>query len=226
PSEAMAKPASITSTPICSRTSAMRSFSATVIEAPGDCSPSRRVVSKMMIRLGSSKRGAADGPPAVLATGLVAWLDMDRFLSGKGWTLRCSRWSPEHARTGDGSGAAKSKLRRKEVGPGAQHPRDRAAAGSGRGLPRRLVHVRLERCRRDRRGPRARKIQDQARRFVKAFAAAGAPCLPGAPRQPNERPRPTAIASHVAPHPGGPPGAGTDSQGRMDQPKETLTGNR
>ena len=50
PSEAIAKPASITSTPICSSSSAIFSFSATVIEAPGDCSPSRSVVSKMMMR--------------------------------------------------------------------------------------------------------------------------------------------------------------------------------
>jgi hypothetical protein len=48
PLEEAAKPASITST--CRRSSwrAMRSFSSRVIEAPGDCSPSRRVVSKMM----------------------------------------------------------------------------------------------------------------------------------------------------------------------------------
>ena len=57
PSEAMGKPASITSTPMASRTSATRSFSGTVIEQPGDCSPSRKVVSKMITRSG----GAAGG---------------------------------------------------------------------------------------------------------------------------------------------------------------------
>ena len=87
PSEAIAKPASITSTPICSSTSAIFSFSGTVIEAPGDCSPSRSVVSKMMMRSSSAARGAADGAATVLG-GLA---DMDRFLSGGGWTLRCSR---------------------------------------------------------------------------------------------------------------------------------------
>ena len=48
PLDDAAKPASMTST--CSRSScrAMRSFSSRVMEAPGDCSPSRKVVSKMM----------------------------------------------------------------------------------------------------------------------------------------------------------------------------------
>ena len=43
-----AKPASITSTRRRSSWRAMRSFSSLVIEAPGDCSPSRKVVSKMI----------------------------------------------------------------------------------------------------------------------------------------------------------------------------------
>jgi hypothetical protein len=43
-----AKPASMTSTRSRSSCRAMRSFSSRVIEAPGDCSPSRKVVSKMM----------------------------------------------------------------------------------------------------------------------------------------------------------------------------------
>jgi hypothetical protein len=43
-----AKPASMTSTRSRSNCRAMRSFSSRVIEAPGDCSPSRKVVSKMM----------------------------------------------------------------------------------------------------------------------------------------------------------------------------------
>ncbi len=50
PGEAIAKPASMTSTPICSSSSAILTFSATVIEAPGDCSPSRKVVSKTTMR--------------------------------------------------------------------------------------------------------------------------------------------------------------------------------
>jgi hypothetical protein len=50
PLEAIGKPASITSTPISSRILASSSFSSIDIEAPGDCSPSRMVVSKMMTR--------------------------------------------------------------------------------------------------------------------------------------------------------------------------------
>ena len=53
PSEAMGKPASMTSTPMSSSTLAMRSFSSRFMDAPGDCSPSRKVVSKMMTWLGS-----------------------------------------------------------------------------------------------------------------------------------------------------------------------------
>ena len=47
PGLAAAKPASITSTPSFSSWRAMRSFSSLVIDAPGLCSPSRKVVSKM-----------------------------------------------------------------------------------------------------------------------------------------------------------------------------------
>ena len=54
PGLAMAKPASSTSAPSSCSASAMRSFSSRFMEKPGDCSPSRRVVSKMMIRPESS----------------------------------------------------------------------------------------------------------------------------------------------------------------------------
>ena len=47
PLEAIGKPASIISTLIESSTSAIWSFSSKFIDAPGDCSPSRRVVSKI-----------------------------------------------------------------------------------------------------------------------------------------------------------------------------------
>ncbi len=50
PGEAAAKPASITSTRMRSSWRAMRTFSSLVIDAPGDCSPSRKVVSKMIRR--------------------------------------------------------------------------------------------------------------------------------------------------------------------------------
>jgi hypothetical protein len=48
--EAMGKPASMMSTPISSRSWAISSFSSWVMVAPGDCSPSRSVVSKMTTR--------------------------------------------------------------------------------------------------------------------------------------------------------------------------------
>ena len=48
--EAIGKPASMMSTPISSRKSATSSFSSKVMVAPGHCSPSRRVVSKMKTR--------------------------------------------------------------------------------------------------------------------------------------------------------------------------------
>src|ERR1017187_6336687 len=49
-SEAIGKPASITSTPRASSFRARRTFSASRIEKPGACSPSRSVVSKIVIR--------------------------------------------------------------------------------------------------------------------------------------------------------------------------------
>ena len=51
PGEAMAKPASMTSTRSFSRQAATLSFSARFMLHPGDCSPSRRVVSKILIFL-------------------------------------------------------------------------------------------------------------------------------------------------------------------------------
>jgi len=48
PSEAMAKPASMMSTPRSSSAWAMVSFSCVVMLQPGDCSPSRSVVSKKL----------------------------------------------------------------------------------------------------------------------------------------------------------------------------------
>ena len=60
PFDDAAKPASITSTRSRSSCFAMRSFSSQVIDAPGLCSPSRKVVSKMIKRSvigGSSKSG-------------------------------------------------------------------------------------------------------------------------------------------------------------------------
>ena len=50
PSEAIGNPALRMSTPSSTSLRAIRSFSGTVIEQPGDCSPSRKVVSKIYRR--------------------------------------------------------------------------------------------------------------------------------------------------------------------------------
>src|SRR6476660_4744938 len=50
PGDAAGNPASMMSTPRRTRASAISSFSSTVIVAPGDCSPSRNVVSKTQMR--------------------------------------------------------------------------------------------------------------------------------------------------------------------------------
>ncbi len=52
PREAAGKPASITSTPSSVSARATRSFSGWVMLQPGDCSPSRNVVSKISTRSG------------------------------------------------------------------------------------------------------------------------------------------------------------------------------
>jgi len=53
PCEAIGKPASMMSTPSSSSMAAIRSFSSWFMEKPGDCSPSRSVVSKILTRLSS-----------------------------------------------------------------------------------------------------------------------------------------------------------------------------
>ena len=60
PSEAMAKPASRISTPRAAIWWAMRSFSLPCMAHPGDCSPSRRVVSKKMMRSGCGADNMGD----------------------------------------------------------------------------------------------------------------------------------------------------------------------
>ncbi len=74
PADAMGKPASITSTPSSASASAMRSFSSRFMEKPGDCSPSRSVVSKTMTR--SSGRAPKEGWCMVMAEarGSGRWL--------------------------------------------------------------------------------------------------------------------------------------------------------
>src|SRR6201988_384000 len=65
PREAAGKPASITSTPSSARARATRSFSGCVMLQPGDCSPSRSVVSKIRTRSGWIVMGRTSGAPFV-----------------------------------------------------------------------------------------------------------------------------------------------------------------
>src|SRR6478735_4200042 len=77
PLDEAGKPASITSTFMRSRARAMRSFSSRVMEAPGLCSPSRMVVSKMIkLSLGMSVPWYRWTDPAALWAGslLKLWI--------------------------------------------------------------------------------------------------------------------------------------------------------
>ena len=64
PGEVIGKPASITSTPSRPSWVAISTFSWVLSEMPGDCSPSRRVVSKISTRLASSTAGRSWLSPA------------------------------------------------------------------------------------------------------------------------------------------------------------------
>src|SRR5262249_21581662 len=65
PTEAIGNPASMMSTPRAAKARAISSFSAMFMLAPGDCSPSRRVVSKIRTRF------ASGGPLVVDLAGVV-----------------------------------------------------------------------------------------------------------------------------------------------------------
>ena len=69
PGEVIGKPASITSTPRRASCWAISTFSAVFSEMPGDCSPSRSVVSKMWTRLASDLVSFC-GPPSDLSFSL------------------------------------------------------------------------------------------------------------------------------------------------------------
>src|SRR5262245_15607004 len=71
---AMGKPASMMSTPISSSSSATSSFSSKVIVAPGHCSPSRKVVSKITTR----------SFPSHVFLGVCSWVQL-MFSSSSPW---------------------------------------------------------------------------------------------------------------------------------------------
>ena len=69
PGDAIGKPASMMSTPMRANCRAISSFSSMFSVAPGDCSPSRRVVSKMRTTSGirtslASRKSRSDARPA------------------------------------------------------------------------------------------------------------------------------------------------------------------
>src|ERR1044072_7208894 len=61
PSDAIGNPASMTSTPRSWSLFAIRTFSVRFIEQPGDCSPSRKVVSKMLTLFWGMGGNATEG---------------------------------------------------------------------------------------------------------------------------------------------------------------------
>ena len=90
PSEAIGKPASMMSTPMSSSSSATSSFSSWVMVAPGHCSPSRKVVSKMTTRSFSDLvwRGHGNGPSRLLrpSAGALGFLVLGDPLSAQAQT--------------------------------------------------------------------------------------------------------------------------------------------
>ena len=82
PIELAGNPASITSTLRRSSWRAIRSFSSRVMDAPGDCSPSRKVVSKMISLsvMGSCSRGNSYQAVAGAVSG-VFWRPIAWFLA-------------------------------------------------------------------------------------------------------------------------------------------------
>ena len=72
PLDEAGKPASITSIFMRSSARAMRSFSSRVIDAPGLCSPSRMVVSKM-IKLSVRMEWSLGPVSGLVATRIVGW---------------------------------------------------------------------------------------------------------------------------------------------------------
>jgi hypothetical protein len=73
PSETAAKPASMTSTPNSSSRWAIRSLFSGVNDTPGVCSPSRRVVSKIFIRLGKRLDKAIPHFPSLITVAFRAF---------------------------------------------------------------------------------------------------------------------------------------------------------
>ncbi len=127
PVDAIGKPASMMSTPISSSRSATSSFSSSVMEAPGDCSPSRKVVSKIRTR------SLGDALVAVMGLSFVSCAPLWGAVGGRSAVDPLS--AQAHA-PGRPSGAAKKQKESGQRGGG----RHRQQTGSAReGLRRCLL---------------------------------------------------------------------------------------
>src|SRR3712207_2309446 len=117
PLDAMGKPASMMSTPMVSSSSATSSFSSRVMVAPGHCSPSRRVVSKIRTR---SLEGP-DTEEVILVVLLGGGASRLKVVPACPEPLRAQAATPSRP-----SGAAKEKEAKKTRatgrGSGAVHP--------------------------------------------------------------------------------------------------------
>ena len=108
PGLAAANPASITSTPSFSSWRAMRTFSSLVIDAPGLCSPSRKVVSKINKRsfMAGSMEGRADFDGVSgrrIINGLPREAGGAGYCGGRGFSM-CARRAAAGCRTGRSTG--------------------------------------------------------------------------------------------------------------------------
>ena len=73
PGEVIGNPASITSTPRRASCVAISTFSAVLRAMPGDCSPSRSVVSKISTRSVSMVSGLSTAPSVWWSSALMGW---------------------------------------------------------------------------------------------------------------------------------------------------------
>ncbi len=142
PLEDAAKPASITSTRSRSSCIAMRSFSSRVIEAPGLCSPSRKVVSKMIKRSvisGSSENSRGlSSPGSRLRRGTTqivggSYLRAGRSSSSAGSKRGAAEIRAEGAAVGAMRGSMRAESKAKASGKQPRYS-DSAAASWGGGL--------------------------------------------------------------------------------------------
>ena len=124
PGEEIGKPASMTSTPRRASWWAISSFSLVLSEMPGDCSPSRSVVSKISTRLGSCSAEVISSSPQVARASLL----LGRFAA------TCGRHAlfPPRGEEKKSKGELARHLRRAYQAAGAATGRSNCSSSSGR----------------------------------------------------------------------------------------------